>query len=85
MLMTDDNLTEDRLTEHGEKLLAIIRSRGGEIVTRSDIAKALDKTRLNVWDVALLDKMAGQGMIEATKRKIKSPIGYEWVYRAKQS
>lgn len=77
-------MTRKRLTEHGETLLEIVQRAGGEIVTRSDIAKALGKTRLNVWEVKLLDEMAAAGLIQAEKLPIKSPIGYEWQYRATQ-
>jgi hypothetical protein len=87
MLMTEGKgvtMTRDKLTEHGEKLLAIVRSWRGEFMTRSDIAKAMDKNKVNEWDVKLLNDLAGQGYIEIMKRPIKSPIGYEWVYRTKQ-
>ena len=76
-------MTQKRLTLQAENLLEIVRRGNGEIVTRADIAKAMDKTRLNVWDVKLLDDLIGQGYIEGEKRPIKSPIGYEWVYRSK--
>lgn len=76
-------MTRKRLTEHAETLLEIIRRSGGEIVTRSDIAKALDKTRLNVWEVKLLDDLIGEGYIEGEKKPVKSPHGYEWTYKSK--
>jgi hypothetical protein len=75
-------MTPDKLTYQGEKVLGIVRSGKGEYMTRSDIAKAMGKTKLNEWDVRLLSILAGQRHIEITKRTIKSPIGYEWVYRA---
>jgi hypothetical protein len=77
-------MTRDKLTEHGEKLLAVIRRAGGKTVTRSYIADGMGKTRLNVWETKLLDEMATAGLIEAEKRPIKGPIAYEWVYRATQ-
>lgn len=75
-------MTSEKLTDQGGKLLQIIRGGGGEFMTRSDIAKVMDKNKLNVWDVKLLHDLAGQGRIEAVKRPIKSPIGYEWIYRS---
>lgn len=74
-------MTRKRLTEQAERLLEIVQRANGQIVTRSDIAKAMDKTRLNVWDVKLLDDLIGEGYIVGEKKPIKSPIGYEWQYR----
>ena len=76
-------MTRKRLTEHAATLLEIIRRANGEIVTRSDIAKVLDKTRLNVWETKLLDDLIGEGYIEGGKKPVKSPMGYEWQYRSK--
>lgn len=71
------------LTEHGQKLLSIIRAARGEWVTRSFIAEALERNKLYVWDTKLLDDMAAGGLIEVKKRDIHGPIGYEYQYRAK--
>jgi hypothetical protein len=76
-------MTKPELTEKARDLLEVIRLWRGEWVTRAQIAEVEGKKRLNVWDVKLLDDLATAELIEARKVKIKSPIGYEWQYRAK--
>jgi len=75
-------MTEQHLTEHAEKLLAVLRGAGGEWVNRSYIAGKLGRNKLYVWDTALLDRMVDMGLIEAEKRPREGPINFEYVYRA---
>lgn len=75
------HMTEE-LTEHGQKLLGIIQAAGGW-VTRSFIADKLGRNKLNVWDTALLDRLAAAGLIDREKRSVPGGIGFEYVYRMK--
>lgn len=80
--MTNRN-TPPALTPQAQQLLAIVQRAGGGWVNRSAIAAALEKPRLHVWHIALLDKLAGYDLIEKRKTQVQSPVGYEWQYRAK--
>jgi predicted transcriptional regulator len=73
--------TTTRLDKHVNTLMDILRRKPGEWVTRSDIAKALDKRRLSSYDIAMLEILHNKGMIEIELRDNRTPIGYEFVYR----
>lgn len=75
-------MEEEGLTEHGEKLIAVLRGAKSEWVSRRFIAERLGRKKLYVWDTALLDRMASMGLIEAQQRPMPGAIGYEWQYRA---
>lgn len=71
-----------KLTPHGARLLAIIQG-AGDWLDRPALAAAMGKKRLNPWDVLVLDKLAGAGLIEAETRRQRSlPKPSHW-YRAK--
>lgn len=70
------------LPETAQAILAMIQGQGGQWVSRSDIAKALDKKRLNGTDLAYLEIMALNGLIEEKKIDDSTPIGYQWMYKA---
>jgi hypothetical protein len=59
----------------------ILRSADGEWVTRSDIARALEKRKLSPYDIAMLEILQEKGLIEIQHRDNRTPIGYECVYR----
>ncbi len=48
---------EPELSPVAEKLLGIIEARRGEKLTRNDIAKALDKPRLNPHELEKLEEL----------------------------
>jgi hypothetical protein len=69
------------LTQQAETLLEALEACGPGWHTRSTIARKLDKTRLNGFDVALLEVLREAGRIEVEKRETRGPIGYTWQYR----
>jgi hypothetical protein len=70
------------VTPHGEKLLEALRSAGGQWMNRRAIANAIGKRRLTPYDLALLELLVNEGIIEAEKHPSKAPIPFEWEYRA---
>ncbi|MEZ4670822.1 MAG: hypothetical protein R3E39_23195 [Anaerolineae bacterium] len=74
-----------RLTEQAQRLLEILQSARQPIMNRRDIAKAIGKRRLTPYDIALLELLQERGLIEITSRPNATPIGYEWVYQARQN
>lgn len=71
-----------RLDQKTELLLSILKESPGEWLTRSDIARALDKRKLSPYDIAMLEILEDRGLIEIQHRGNRTPIGYEFVYRA---
>lgn len=71
------------LPEQAQRILSIVKAAGGVWVDRREIAKALGKNRLNPGDLAYLDVLAANSIVETEQRKNNTPIGYEVVYRAK--
>lgn len=70
-----------RLEKQSHLLLAVLRDSPGEWLTRSDIAKALEKRKLSPYDIAMLEFLQEKGLIEIQHRDNRTPIGYEFVYR----
>lgn len=82
MLSTkDEPATDIRLPEQASRILDILRSTG-EPMTRNDISEALGKNALNAGDLALLEVMELNGLVEIHKEPVHTPMGYQWVYRA---
>ncbi len=77
--MMDKSIT--RLGKHTDALLHVLRGSPGEWFTRSDIAKALEKRKLSSYDIAMLEVLESQGVVEIQHRENRTPIGYEFVYR----
>ena len=73
-----------RLTEQAQRLLEILQSTRLPVMNRKDIAKAIGKRRLTPYDIALLELLQERGLVEITSRPNATPIGYEWVYHARQ-
>ena len=69
------------LTEQAQALLATIRAADGWI-NRAAIAHALEKNKLYVWDVQLLERMAAMGLIETRTQPVKAFNSFEYQYRA---
>jgi hypothetical protein len=75
--------TPSRLTEQAQKLLEILRETRIPWMNRKDIAKTLGKRRLTPYDIALLELLSERGLVEIKSRPNGTPIGYEWVYHAR--
>ena len=69
------------MTPQAETILEIIRS-SDDWIKRSEIASELGKSRLNTWDMAILDMLIEQNLIKAEKRKFHGGIGFAWAYKA---
>jgi hypothetical protein len=52
-------------------------------ITRREIARKLEKNRLNPWDIALLEKLADEDYIEINRRLRSDKVTLEYIYRAK--
>ena len=70
-----------RLSKHSDTLLGVLRDSPGEWLTRSEIARMLDKRKLSAYDVAMLEILQEKELIEIKHRDNRTPIGYEFVYR----
>jgi DNA-binding HxlR family transcriptional regulator len=71
------------VTPQGQQILDVIREMG-DWIGRAEIARRVEKTKLNKWDVGMLKKLENDGLIEARKIPFHGAIGYEWEYRAIQ-
>lgn len=72
-----------RLAEQAQRLLEILRETRTPWMNRKEIARAIGKRRLTPYDIALLELLQEQGLVEIQSRTNGTPIGYEWVYHAR--
>lgn len=78
-----DTRTSDKLTPLGKYLLEAIENADGEWLTRRDLAVRIGRpTRLNPYDVQVLDDLAAQGLIEMSE-KVTGTVRKEYVYRTR--
>jgi hypothetical protein len=61
----------------------VFREMGSGWHSRADLAKALNKNRLNPADCLLLDVMVSQGLLERSMAQTTSPTINRWLYRIK--
>jgi len=71
-----------RLSQQSDVLLNVLKEVSNEWVTRSEIAKMLEKRKLSSYDIAMLEFLQEKGLVEIKHRDNRTPIGYEFVYRA---
>lgn len=79
-MMTADEPAQ--LPSQAGRVMDVLKANRGVWMTRSQIAAAIGKDRLNPGETASLDMLAAQGKIEAQRVKDPTPIGYRWEYRA---
>jgi hypothetical protein len=79
--MTSSSENPIPLTPQAQQILEALRE-AGIWVNRTELAKRVNKTALNKWDVILLAKLVDAGLIETMQIPRHGPIGYEWKYRA---
>lgn len=70
-----------RLDKQTDRLLNVLKDSQGEWLTRSSIARALEKRKLSPYDIAMLEVLQERGLVEIQHRDNRTPIGYEFVYR----
>jgi hypothetical protein len=80
MLVTD---RETPLSAQAERVLTALQAVGDQWLSRSQIAKQLNKSRLNPYELAALDLLVEQGKVEVQKQEKTGYIDFQWVYRAK--
>jgi hypothetical protein len=73
------------LDDQANKILNVLRGEQDKWHNRRDIAKKLGKNQLNPYDIAVLQMLGMQGQVETDQRENNSPVGWEWVYRAKET
>lgn len=73
--------TVSRLEKQTDILLNVLKDAPGKWFTRSAIARAMHKRRLSSYDIAMLEILQVQGLVEIQHRENRTPIGYEFVYR----
>ena len=81
LLMSSPSPNPIPLTPQAQQILDALRE-AGTWVNRTELAKRVNKTALNKWDVILLAKLVDAGLIETMQIPRHGPIGYEWKYRA---
>lgn len=82
LMQAIDDPHTGQLPPQAVKLLQILKAHRGVWLTRSDVAGALNKRRLNPGETALLDMLAALGEIEVQRVNDQTPMGYHWEYRA---
>jgi hypothetical protein len=70
-----------RLGRQSDLLLNVLKDTSNDWLTRSDIARLLEKRKLTSYDIAMLEVLQEKGLIEIGHRDNRTPIGYEFVYR----
>lgn len=81
VLMSSPPVVPVPLTPQAQQLLDALRQ-AGDWINRTALARRVDKTALNKWDVILLAKLVDAGLVETMQIPRHGPIGYEWKYRA---
>ncbi len=71
-----------RLSQQSDVLLNVLKDAPNEWITRSEIARMLEKRKLSSYDIAMLEFLQEKGLVEIKHRDNRTPIGYEFVYRA---
>ena len=72
----------DHISDAGKRLLALIEAAGDAGISRPQLAQAVGKKRLNLWDDAQLNRLAADGTITVSQRPSQRPHILEYVYRA---
>ena len=67
--------------KQSDMLLRVLKETPEDWLTRSDIARLLEKRKLSSYDIAMLEVLQEKGLIEIEHRDNRTPIGYEFVYR----
>jgi hypothetical protein len=78
----DEPDTAIRLPEQAERILEILRGAEGEWMSRSEIAEKLGKKVLNPGEMAYMEIMELNNLIESKTSDARTPTGWQWVYRA---
>lgn len=81
LFMSSSSVNPTPLTPQAQQILDALRE-AGTWVNRTELARRVNKTALNKWDVILLAKLVDAGLIETMQIPRHGPIGYEWKYRA---
>lgn len=71
----------DRITPLGNLLRGVLQAEAGKWLTRNQIAEKLGRSRLTPYDIATLEYLANQGLIEA-RQATRGVIGKRWEYRS---
>lgn len=72
-----------KIAGRGADLLAALRGKPDQWLTRADLAELTGKNQLSPNDRHWLDRLEREGLIEVQQRtKPEAVIGYEYVYRA---
>lgn len=72
------------LTDHAVKLIAAIGAGEGAFVDRKFIAQQLGRAMLNGADIAVLDLLALNGVIESVEVNTRAPSGIKMLYKPKK-
>lgn len=70
------------LDSQSRRILDAIKG-GDDWMNRRAIAEALGKKQLNPYDIAILQILTAQELIEIRRQDNNSPVGWEWQYKAK--
>ena len=81
-LMTPDKAHDTPLSEQAQGVLRAVQSSDGDWMKRSAIARAMDKKRLNPYEVAQLSLLIEKELVEVKQEPDNTPIGYVYLYRA---
>ncbi|TVR22817.1 MAG: hypothetical protein EA396_05365 [Anaerolineaceae bacterium] len=80
MSSPDPDSRRQHITEHGQKILAILQTQRNRWLTRGQIAAALGKRRLTPYDITLLELFVDEGFIQSRQQKGYSREGFRWLY-----
>ena len=71
------------LSDQATKFLTLLKqySADSRWLSRSEIATLTGKKRLNPYEVAAINLLAENGLIECVREDMPGAIGYQWKYR----
>lgn len=72
-----------KVTEQSQRFLDLLSRQPSKWFTRSELARLVGKRRLNPYDVAAIELLYEQGLVERQSQEKEGILNFKWVYRAK--
>lgn len=73
------------LSDQARRFLDVINANAGQWLTRRQIAGLVGKKRLNPYEIAALDLLTEQKLIDRQEVKVAGAIGFQYNYRAHEN
>jgi hypothetical protein len=69
-----------RITEHAERILAVLENVKNRWHTRSELAALMERKRLTPYDIVCLELLVKMELVQQDKEEGYSRDGYRWRY-----